>query len=70
MTTKYTLILFYVNSVLFSVLGPVYEISVLIESASSEISGESAHMDRLARAFASHIQRMDEMKDLGKKLDL
>ena len=35
--------------------GPVHEISVLLASASSEGSGESAHMRRLARAFAARI---------------
>ena len=35
--------------------GAVHEISLLLASASSKGSGESAHMRRLARAFAARI---------------
>ena len=38
--------------------GPVYEILVLIESVSSEGFGKSAHMCRLARAFAAYIHEI------------
>ena len=37
---------------------PVHDISVLIASASSEGSGESARMRRLARAFAARIHEV------------
>ena len=35
-----------------------HEISVLITSVSSEDSGKSAHMRKLARAFAAHIVKV------------
>ena len=38
---------------------PLHVISVLIASASSEGSGESAHMRRLARTFAACLHKVD-----------
>ena len=37
--------------------GPVYNISVLFDSASIEGSGESAHMRRLVRALTDRIHK-------------
>ena len=38
--------------------GQMQGILVLIASASSEGSGESAHMSRLTRAFTAHIHKL------------
>ena len=45
--------------------GPVHEISLLLASASSEGSGESAHMRRLARAFAARIHNSRDAYEIS-----